>query len=149
MRKFVLFSLCFLCIACQQQNEVNRAQLRGNWQDTDNLNCYYEIYSFNSFKITYINPDGTICVVPFNYEFYNNQLIASTYYKDLDLNHLRSDYMFNVIWNCSIQGDSLLYLTLKTCTKDNDYEDPCGWTPQKRVKLLRYNNEHFEYHEEN
>lgn len=131
--KKILFLVCLVCVGCQQYNDIDRAQLKGSWQDSENSNCQF-FFKEGNYLVRY----NTECFVSFTYELYDNQLVSSSFYKPLDDSPNTRDYKrFTVVYNCGLQGDSILHLSLKSCNMDKDYVDPCGWSPQRYIKLLR------------
>ena len=142
MKKFILMSLCAICVACQQYNDVEEYMLRGYWQEIDRPYYYYHFTGASRFDIYNTQKPYDVCVKPFTYQIYNKQMITSAYYEIYDKQDPRLGRRFSVIYDYYMEGDSILNLSLKSFNKDEDYEDP-RWTPQKKVKLLRINYDKF------
>lgn len=142
MKKIILMSLCALCVACQQYNDVEEYMLRGYWQEADRPNYYYLFSGESKFVIYNVRKSDDVCAKGFTYQIYDKQMITSAYYKISDNQDPRLGRRFSVIYDYYMEGDSILNLSLKSFNKDEDYEDPC-WTPQKKVKLLRINYDKF------
>ena len=146
MKKIILFFVCIACIGCQQSGNVDRLLLKGTWQNAEDPNCRYSFRS-NNYVIRYQSEDpNDNCYPWFTYELYNNQIVSSAYYyrpvEDSQGSYYIPDEnrIFTVVYNCSLQSDSILHLTLKSCDMDANYVHICGWTPQKSVKLIRITN---------
>ena len=143
MKKNVLFLACIACIGCQQSSNMDRFKLIGTWQNTEDPHYFY-IFDKNGFIVDHYSDNlYDVCRVPFSYELYNNQIISSSVYHrpEDEKQEYRDRERFTVVYNYRFQNDSILQLTLKSCDMDNDYIDPCGWTPQKNVNLKRISND--------
>ena len=155
MKKIMLlFTTCMLCVACQQHNNIEQSQLEGLWEVRRMSGGYSARHgTFYRFK-----PDG-YNIISFSYaegslmgggshpyELYDNQLRLWWYenYEGKEIFH------YDVLYNCKMQGDSILYLTPKECDISNSFREATpfpdeDWTPDANVKLIRVSDEYLRF----
>ncbi len=150
----LLLTTCMLCVACQQHNNIEKSQLEGLWVVRRMSGGYTERQStFYRFKSDGYNIISFHCglgsfmgggVHP--YELYDNQLRLwwYEYYEGKEIFH------YDVLYDCEMQGDSILYLTIKKCDFSDSFEEATPfpdeyWAPDADVKLIRKSDEYLRF----